>query len=179
MGSRFELTICVGPARQNFKRVVKCTYMALDTSANTITADWRLGKTTWKTRIIEHPTNHERKISLLAPNHLYVNRELAAAKKRKQSKHCSILKVYHIYSCISRPPHSNFSLFRGKQMKFTPIEISQNVILFFLRMYRIKKSRGLIIRGEGYQDHNNLRTYELFDLLEKYFTIFGSESHCI
>ena len=29
----------------------------------------------------------------------------------------------------------NFSSFRGKQMKFTPIEISQNVHLFFLRMY--------------------------------------------
>jgi len=30
---------------------------------------------------------------------------------------------------------SNFSSFRGKQMKLTPIKISQNVTLFFLRMY--------------------------------------------
>ena len=30
---------------------------------------------------------------------------------------------------------SNFSSFRRKQMKFTLIEISQNVNLFFLRMY--------------------------------------------
>ena len=42
----------------------------------------------------------------------------------------------------------------------------------------IKKSSGLIIRSEVYQDHN-LRTYELFDLLEKYFTIFRSKSHYI
>ena len=32
--------------------------------------------------------------------------------------------------------------------------------------------------SEVYQDHN-LRTYELFDLLENYFTIYSSKSHCI
>ena len=42
------------------------------------------------------------------------------------------LLKYKLTSCISRPPHfqgkkSDFSSFRGKQMKFTPIEISQKV----------------------------------------------------
>ena len=67
-------------------------------------------------------------------------------------------------------------------MKFTPIQnlpkcqsfLPENV----LKTRSIKKSRGLIIRSEVYQDHN-VRKYELFDLLEKYFTIFGSKSHCI
>ena len=67
-------------------------------------------------------------------------------------------------------------------MKFTPIEISQNVSFFLpknvLKTPRIKKSSGLITRSEVYQDHN-LCTYELFDLLEKYFTIFRSKSRCI
>ena len=53
----------------------------------------------------------------------------------------TLLKVdftYRIYSCISRPHvqgQKSFSSFRGKQMKFTPLEISQNLNLFFLRMY--------------------------------------------
>ena len=47
-------------------------------------------------------------------------------------------------------------------MKFTPIEISQNVNFFSLRMYC----------SEVHQDHN-LRTYKLFDLLEKYLRYLG------
>ena len=42
----------------------------------------------------------------------------------------------------------------------------------------IKKSRGLTIRCEVYQEHD-LSTCELFDLLEKYFQIFGSKLHCL
>ena len=61
--------------------------------------------------------------------------------------------------------------------------MSQNVNLLFLRMYwkhgELKKSRGVIICSEVYQDlfNHDLTTYELFDLLAKYFKIFGSKSH--
>ena len=72
------------------------------------------------------------------------------------------LLVYKSTSCISRPTFSRskieFLIILGKQMKFTPIKISQNVNLFFpenvLKTQWIKKSRGLIICSEVYQDHN-------------------------
>ena len=63
--------------------------------------------------------------------------------------------------------------------------MSQNVNLLFLRMYwkhsELKKSRGVIICSGVFQDlfNHDLSTYELFDLLVKYFTIFESKSHCI
>ena len=60
-------------------------------------------------------------------------------------------------------------------MKFTPTEIYQNVNLFLpenvLKTRWIKKTRGLIIRSEDYQDHN-LRTYKHFDLLEVFYDIW-------
>ena len=48
--------------------------------------------------------------------------------------------IYRIYSCISRPPIFKVKNrishhFAGKQIKFTPTEISQNVNFFFLRMH--------------------------------------------
>ena len=96
------------------------------------------------------------------------------------------LLVYKSTSSISRPPifkvKNRISHHFGKtneihtNRNFPKLQsvLPENV----LKTRWIKKSRGLIIRSEVYQDHN-LCTYELFDLLKKYFTIFGSKSHCI
>ena len=96
------------------------------------------------------------------------------------------LLVYKSTSCISRPPilkvknrishhfwennriHTNRNF--PKHQSFLPESV--------LKTRWIKKSRGLIVRSEVYQDQN-LHTCELFDLLQKYFTIFGSKLHSI
>ena len=102
---------------------------------------------------------------------------LSTKTKWEKGTHTKV--IYCIYLCISRPPifkvknrisHHNF---RRKQMKFTKTEISQNTNFFpenVLKTPWIKKSSGLIIRSEVYQDHN-LRIYELFDLLEVFYDI--------
>ena len=97
------------------------------------------------------------------------------------------LPVYKSTSCISRPP------FSGSKIEFLIISEKTNEIHTnrnfpklrsflpenVLKTWWIKKSRGSIIRSEVYQDHKYLRTYELFNLLEKNFSSFGSKSHCI
>ena len=113
-------------------------------------------------------------------------REKKKAEKRRTKKKVPYLLVYKSTSCISRP-----SIFKVKNRIFHHFgktnEIHTNInfpkLQFFLpknvlKTPWIEKSSGLIIRNDVYQDHN-LRTYELFDLLEKYFTIFKSKLHCI
>ena len=76
----------------------------------------------------------------------YLFREGKSFRRAKLKENCELRGTDNVQGQVpyllvyKLTPHfhgqkSNFSSFWGKQMKFTPIQISQNVDLFSLRMY--------------------------------------------